>query len=265
MRIPSRSTARESIGIEALMVRAYREKKIDRLGVDTRRMLGIRGPMAPGSNALARGERVDTSGWGASAASQAREVLAMLYGAGDALLTAHDLVLSLDDYFCEDHNGEDLAFSLWTREGALEAGHFIAEEERGGTAFIQAAKVTRELGPDGETVRVAPIEDAPLRRLSKIVVAPLIVVAGRSDMPPYVSPIEIDRVRAVWCRRTRRRIGTRTEYITPLDVVVQERAAYAAWHHALTALAEQLADLPGLAIAPPCLPARPWEAEAVAA
>lgn len=173
----------------------------------------------------------------------------MLYGAGDALLAAHDLVLSLDDYFCEDHNSEDLALSLWTREGALDAGHFITEAAHGGPAFIQAVQVTREVDLDGETVRVALIEDAAPRRLHRIVVVPLIVVAGRSDMPPYVSPVEIDRVRAVWCPRRRRRVGTRTEYITPLDVVVQERAAYAAWHHALTALAEQLAGLPGLAVA----------------
>lgn len=36
-------------------------------------------------------------------------------------------------------------------------------------------------------------------------------------------------------------------------------------NHALTALAEQLADLPRLTIAPPCLPARKWDAKAAAA
>ena len=114
-------------------------------------------------------------------------------------------------------------------------------------------------------MRVAPIEDAPLRSLSKIVVAPLVAAAGRSDMLPYVSPIEIERVRTVWWRRTKRRLGTRTEYITPLEIVVQERAAHVAWHHALSALAERLADLPGLAINPPYLPTRPRKTEAAAA
>ncbi|MBA9071815.1 hypothetical protein FHR71_005601 [Methylobacterium sp. RAS18] len=40
------------------------------MGGDTRRMLGIREPMAPGANSLARSEQVDTSGWSASAAGR---------------------------------------------------------------------------------------------------------------------------------------------------------------------------------------------------
>ncbi|SEG71986.1 hypothetical protein SAMN04488144_1558 [Methylobacterium sp. 190mf] len=58
----------------------------------------------------------------------------------------------------------------------------------------------------------------------------------------------------------------RTEYITSLDVVGRERAADAVWHRALMELAEQLVGLPRLAVALPCLLARPWESEeAVAA
>lgn len=94
--------ARETIDIEALLVRAYREKKLDRLPADPRRLLGIRGPAMPGASLLARGDRVDSSSWGALAVARNHETMAMLAGAGDALLAAHDLVLSLDDYFCED-------------------------------------------------------------------------------------------------------------------------------------------------------------------
>lgn len=32
------------MGIEALVIHAYREKKVERLGAGTRRILGIRGP-----------------------------------------------------------------------------------------------------------------------------------------------------------------------------------------------------------------------------
>lgn len=265
MRSLSRSPARESISIDALLVRAYRENKIDRLGGATRQVLGIQGPKAPGANTLARGERVDTSTYGASAAARMREVMRMLQNGGDALLTAHDLVLSLDDYFCEDHGTSDLAFSLWTREGALDAGHFIGKSERGEPTFIQAAEVSRDAGPDGETVRVSLIEGAPQRRLERIVIAPLIIASGRADLTPNVSPIEVERVQTVWDRRLKKRVAARTEYVTPLSEIVRERATYAAWHHALTAVASHLADLPGLAVTPPSLSDRPWEVAAVAA
>lgn len=237
------------------------KKKVDRLPADPQRMLGIRSPAKPGANVLARGERVDTSSWGANAAAGYRETLARLHGAGEGLLTAHDLVLSLDDYFAEGDSEDELGFSLWTKAGAAEVGLAIVEPDSGWPPYLQVAE-TREEG--GATV-LTPVPGTRTRRLRKIVVAPLIVLAGRSGEPPYVSPVEVEALKAAWCPKGRRRIGVRTVYVTPLETVCRERADYAAWHHAMTALASALQDLPGLAVAPPCLPARPWEVAAVAA
>ncbi|MBX9659119.1 MAG: hypothetical protein K2X00_11180 [Nitrospiraceae bacterium] len=257
-------SSHETIDIEALLVRAYRERRIDRLPVDTRKVLGAAGPARIGNNTLSRGERVDTSGFGANAAARVNAVRSALAEAGELMLAAHDLVLSLDDYFVEDLRTEDCSFILWTKAGALDAGQWIDVGTGSRDATIQAATIKRDRGPDGEILTVTPLAGIRRRPLHRIVAAPLIVLTGRSGDPPGVSPIEVARKRKVYATGSSRVIGERTEYVTPLDLVVCERGEYAAWHHALTSLAGQLSEGLGYAVAAPSVPARPWEVEGMA-
>ena len=239
----------ETITIEALCVRAYREKRMDRLPANAaRQVIGLRGPAALGAGPLARGERVDTSSWGATAEARSRETLRRFLDAGDGLLALHDAVLALDDYYVEDLDTPDGRFALWTRDGALEAGQWIDATPQGTGGTIQAARVSREATAEGESVRVTPLGEAP-RVVARIVIAPLIVLAGRAAEPPFVSPL------AVPTKGRRRGL----EAAMPRDLVVRERGEYAAWHHALTALAEHLAGIVDFHVTPPVSPARPWE------
>lgn len=254
----------ETVDIGALLVRAYRERKIDRLPMDARNVLGASGPARIGNNTLSRGERVDTSGFGANAAAQINTVRSALAGAGEVMLTAHDLVLSLDDYFVEDLRTPDCGFTLWTKAGAIDAGQWIEVGTGPREATIQAATIERDSGPEGEALTVTPLIGTRRRPLHRIVAAPLIVLTGRSGEPPYVSPIEVARTRKVYASGSSRVIGERTEYVTPLDHVVCERGEYAAWHHALTALATHLTEELGRSITGPHQPARPWEVSGIA-
>jgi len=242
----------ETISIEALCVTAYRDKRLDRLPANAaRQVIGLRGPAALGAGPLARGEPVDTSSWGATAEARSRETLRRFLDAGDGLLALHDLVLQLDDYFCEDPDTPDGRFAIWTQDGALEAGQWInaAPQSSGGT--IQAARVRRQATAEGESLRVTPLAGAPVRAVARIVTTPLVVLAGRAAEPPYVSPLIVPT-------KGKGRRGS-LEAVTPRDVVVRERAIYAAWHHALTALAEHLAGIVDFRVTPPVSPARPWE------
>lgn len=255
----------ETVEIEALLVRAYRERRVDRLPADTRKMLGMTGPSRIGSNTLSRGERVDTSGFGANAAARVNAVRSALADAGEMMLAAHDLVLSLDDYFVEDLRTPECAFTLWTKEGALDAGQWIeVGSGRGRDATIQAATVTRGHGPEGETVTVKPIAGTRQRRLHRVVMAPLIVLAGRAGEAPGISPIEVKRKRKIYAAGSNRAIGEQVEYMTPLDMVACERGEYAAWHHALTVIAERLSNVLDRPVSGPSLPARPWEVDGIA-
>ncbi len=249
----------ETITIEALCVRAYREKRMDRLPANAaRQVIGLRGPAALGAGPLARGERVDTSSWGATAEARSRETLRQFLDAGDGLLALHDAVLQLNDYFVEDLDTPAGDFALWTRDGALDAGQWIDAAPQGNGGTIRAARVRRQAGADGEALRVTPIVGAPVRAVRRIVIAPLIVLAGRAAEPPYVSPLV-----APTKGKDRRKS---LEAVTPRDLVVRERGDYAAWHHALTALAEHLAGIVDFYVTPPASPARPWEdPDAVAA
>lgn len=253
---------RETIDIETLLVRAYREKRIDRLPADPLRMLGIHGPARLGNNTLSRGERVDTSGFGANAAARINAMRSALTDAGELMLAAHDLVLSLEDYFVEDLRTADCKFTLWTKTGALDAGQWIEIVDHGAT--IQAATVTRSPGPEGEQITVKPIAGTRQRRLHRIVMAPLLVMTGRSGEVPYVSPIEVERMRKIYASDGRRVIEQVPVYVVSLDEVVRERGEYAAWHHALAALAAQLSEETGRVVCGPSLRAWPWDAEGVA-
>lgn len=232
------SQGREDIDIEALLVRAYFEKRIDRLGdcVATLAALGMaKGPKAPAS-IMGGGEKVDTSSYATRMAAQMRELELRLRRAPSALLTLHDAVLALPDFYAEI-SGFD--FVVWDMETAARLGHRITPDRDRPTIVAEAG---------GEP-----------RALTRIVTATLMVVQGREAQPPEVAEVEIARMRPVYGGEHRKVMGHVPEYIVSPIEVAYDRARYAVWHCALGMLSGL--DLPGYRITGPRAPATPWDVE----
>lgn len=229
--------AREEIDIEALLVRAYFEKRVDRLGdgVAAKAALGILGgPKGPG--AMNWNEKVDTSSYAARMASEIREMELRLRQAPSSLLTLHDAVLALPDFYAEI---DGLDFVVWDIETATRLGHRIE--------------------PDRDRPTIVAEAGGDVRRLTRIVTAVLMVVQGREAQPPYVAEVEIARMRPVYSGEHRKVTGHVPEYVVSPIEVAYDRARYAAWHCALGMLQAAL-DLPDYRITGPRVAAAPWDA-----
>lgn len=242
-------SVRETIDIEALLVRAYREKAVDRLGMGderSERALGrLIGMGAPGFNTTSLpGSRVDTSSFAARRASRERELMAQLRFVGDPLIRLHDAVLALPDFFVETTG--DLDFVVWDGETAAQMGHVVTVEPYGRRATIQAG-------------------EEPARLVRQIVATNLVIQWGRSGVRVDPSPVVAHRGRAIYDHR-KQVTGYEPAFETPLDVVRDERADYAVWRAAVDMLAMDcrviLADLD---VQRPAAPVCPWAHEPDAA
>lgn len=235
-------TVRETIDIEALLVRAYWEKAVDRLCIGDERSQRALGrlilmgyPVVGGGGG--GGDRVDTSSWAANQAARERALMNQLRFTDDPLLALHDAVLDLPDFFVEATDGLD--FVVWCGETAKAAGQRIDAAPHGRFWTIQA-------------------EGHAPRRLTRIVATTLLIQHGRHADRPEPSAVIGRRGRALYDHR-KHVIGYETEYDTPLDVVVQERAEYAVWHACLDMLAQGIClFLAGLDVKRPSAPVAPW-------
>lgn len=230
--------AREDIDIEALLVRAYFEKQIDRLGggVAAKAALGmLGGPKAPGAT-MGGAEKVDTSSYAARMAAEVRELELRLRRAPPALVTLHDAVLALPDFYAEISG---LDYLVWDVETATRLGHTIT--------------------PDRDRPTIVEDKGGAPRAVTRIVTATLMVVQGREAQPPYVAEVEVARMRPVYSGEHRKVTGHVPEYVVSPTEVAHDRAAYSAWHCALGMLAAL--DLPGYRITGPRAPSAPWEIE----
>lgn len=232
---------REVIDIEALLIRAYREKQVDRRRVgDERseraveRLILMGYPSAGGGFG---GERVDTSPFSTKRIAIERRLWGDVQLVVDPLLRVHDAVLALPDFFLEPL--DDMDFAVWDRETAAQHGHAIKESPHGATFTIRSG------------------EHAP-RRLTRLLPAPLLIRCARSAERPEPSPVVGYRGRALYDHR-KHVCGYETEWETPLHVIVAERAEYAVWHACLDMLAQEFrVTLPELAVQRPAAPVTPW-------
>ncbi len=188
---------REVIDIEALLIRAYREKRVDRYGQDGRAAgavaLGLgAGPRAPGSQ-LGGPERVDTSSYAANSAARTREAFLRLTGTADGLLALHDAVLALPDFYVEYGAGAD--FLVFTAEDAARIGHRVTLT--GDRAMIQAVRRRGGRGAGRDDL----LPDGEPRPCTRIVTSVLVIGHGRDMSRPDLSevvttrrPIYADRI-----------------------------------------------------------------------
>lgn len=247
---------RETVDIEALLVRAYREKQVDRYGQDGKAAgaaaLGLgSGPRAPGSQ-LGGPERVDTSSYAANQAARTSQALQQLAATPDGLLALHDAVLRLPDMFVEYGAGAD--FVVWDVDTAERRGELITPS--GGKASIQA---TRRRGGRGEGRNDRIPVGAP-RPLTVLPMTVLVITHGREASRPDVTDANLRR-RPVYRPGTRDIAGW--EYVPDADlaVVAFERARYAAWHAALGMLAAAGAEWAEFAVSGPAAPLTIWASE----
>lgn len=246
----------EVIDIEALLMRAYWEKRIDRLdkGAASRAALGLpKGPKAPGA-VFSMDTKVDTSSYSARVAAEMREMFLRLANAPDALLTLHDHVLALPDFFVELGAGVD--FVVWDVETATRLRHLILDP-KGDLPRIVTLRTRRDRAT-GEATLVPYGEP---RALTRIVTTTLLTGHARECQRPGVSDVVVTRMRPIYRGGHKAAVGYLPEHETPLDVVAMERARYAVWHVALGMVRDAMGSAPGLDITGPSAPPAPWELE----
>lgn len=244
---------RETIDIEGLLVRAYREKQIHTLQAGAAIALGLTMPRAPGAT-FSASDKVDTSSFAARMASEIRELQARLGAAPSGLVDLHDLVLALPDFYVEQ--GAGLDFVVWDAQTADALGHTLTPGKGSATILKTRRRGGRGPGredrvPDGEACRLVPI-----------VTATLMIVQGRYGDRPAVPELILVRQRPIYAGAGKQAIGHVPEYETPLHAVVEARATYAVWHAALGMLAAALADSSEYAVTGPAAPAEPWASTA---
>ena len=238
---------REKIDIEALLIRAYAEKRVHKLRQVKAGALGLIGPRK-GIGGFSASEKVDTSSFSARVAGELREMQARLGAAPCGLLDLHDVVLGLESVYVE--SGADLGFIVWwDADAALDRGHRIVEDGDGATI----AQVRPRTGRPGEFVEIGP-----RRRLTKVVTSALMVLHGQYGDRPYVPEVEVYRMRPVYEGATKEAKSYSPEYVTPLHAVAEARAAYAVWYAALGLLAGVMAASAEYEVTGPSAPAEPW-------
>lgn len=238
---------REKIDIEALLIRAYAEKRVHKLRHVQAGALGLI-RARKGIGGFGGGEKVDTSSFSARAAGELREMQARLGAAPSGLIDLHDIVLGLEAVYVEHTAGLDYAV-WWDADAALDHGHRIVED--GGQASIAAVKP--RTGRPGEFVEIGP-----RRRLSKVVASTLVILQGQYGDRPFVPDVEVSRMRPVYEGATKEAVGYVPEYVTPLHAVAEARAAYTVWHAALGMLAGIMAASTEYEVTGPSAPASPW-------
>lgn len=243
---------RETIDIEGLLVRAYREKKIHTLKASNAyaTALGLTRPRAPGAT-FSASDKVDTSSFAARMAAEIRELQARLGAAPSGLVDLHDAVLALPDFYVERGAGAD--FVVWDSETAARAGHLITVAKDKGSATIVAVKTGAGRNRKGQMVEIGE-----RRPLVPIVTSTLMVLQGQYGDRPHVPDLVVRRMRAVYKGANTSPVGHVPEYETPLHAVVEARAEYAVWHAALGILADAFAGSTEYEVTGPAAPAEPW-------
>jgi hypothetical protein len=234
---------KETIDIEALLVRAYRQYQVDR--VTPERLLGLTAPSG-GSESnfmiiarhLAYGTSIDKSSAGANIIASANNAAAV----PDDLITLHDAVLALDDYFIE--RARDVCM-VWDRETAERANVEIWQKD--GEWFARAKK-----WGNGEP-------EPPTRPLQQISTSILVILNARSGTRPDVDPLEVEYMRPVYRGARKEAVDYEPVYVTAPEIIAVQRAEYQTWHCALGLLAAQLSDLETFTVTGPAAPFAPWE------
>lgn len=244
---------RETIDIEALLTRAYREKRVHTLNAGASTALGLTWPRAPGAT-FSASDKVDTSSFSARMAAEIRELQARLIAAPSSLIDLHDLVLGLPDFYIERGASED--FIVWDIETAERSGNLITVGQDG--ALIVQVRRRGGRGPGREDF--LPVGAA--RRLTTLTTSTIVVLAGSYGDRPYVPELVVIRRRPVYVGADKRAAGYEPVYETPLHSVVEDRATYAVWHAALGMLVAALADSAEFEVTGPSAPGEPWVAPA---
>lgn len=243
---------RETIDIEALIVRAYREKAVHRHRRVGALALGLTEPKALGGGFSAE-ERVDTSSFSARAAARTRELQAQLAAAPDVLLDLHAAVLDVPDFYIERTGGLD--FVVWDVETAARLGHRIEVDAGKGASIV---KIERRGGRGRGRDFSLPV-DAP-RRLTALTTSTIVILHGQHGDRPYVPDVVVQRMRPVYRGRHKEAIDYVPVYETGAQEMVEARATYAVWHAALGILASAMAGAAEVEVTAPAVPAEPRQA-----
>ncbi|WP_018264078.1 hypothetical protein [Methylobacterium sp. WSM2598] len=225
---------REDIDVEALLVRAYRERQVHRLqtaeGCDRAlsRLIGLGTPSTGGGWNVA--EPVDTSAYAANMAARSREAWRRIEGTADALLDLHDQVLGLADWFVELTGGAE--FLVWDRASAAALGHRIETAAEGDTIVAVRRRGGRGAG------REDLVEDGPRRPVSRIVTTALVIRHAQDATRPHVADlVEVGR-RPVYQGARKEAVGHAPVYDVAPELVARDRAIWSAWHAALGLIAQ---------------------------
>lgn len=253
---------RETIDVEDLLVRAYREQVVDRISPAgllalRRPSLGLGSPTALVVAHMALGTAIDGTAAGAAFLGRAGQMRAV----ADDYIDLHDAVLSLPRFYADLTGGP--GFVVWTEADLRASPHFAVIGQAPALRITPRRRDLPERRPAGFRNGVAvaaPAEAAegPSRALHLIEPAVALVACGRAGVRPDVSPLRIERLRPRYAGQ-RKVVGHDPVYETAPATVALERATYAVWHHALTLLAGLLAGLERFQVVGPSAPSAPWD------
>lgn len=223
---------KETIGIEALLHRAYGQYRVDR--VTPAAILGLKrsapsSSLAGAMSALQLGTIVDNSG----IAARMLGAQSMAIATPDDMLVVHDHVLALADWLIE--SAETDAPLVWRRQEIAAHGWRI-EDAATGLWLVRP-------GDERETAG-----DMWARLHNPYLMALVIEHARAGSVPDHGGPLPAGRGRPDAVALAER-----------ADVLLA-RAVYATWHAALTLIAAELdAALDRHHVLAPVSPAAPWD------
>ncbi|WP_404291518.1 hypothetical protein ACD578_05320 [Microvirga sp. RSM25] len=238
---------KETIDIEALLVRAYRQYQVDRATPE--KILGLVVPMLPSESNymivarhLAYGTSIDTSPAGANILGRATDAAAV----PEDLFAVHDAVLALDDYFIE--RARDVCM-VWDRETAARADVEIWQQD--GEWFARAKRWGA-----GEP-------EPPARRLQQVSTSVIVILNARAGIRPTVDDLEIVDQRPIYRGARKEPVGYEPVYLISPEMIAVQRAEYQVWHCALALLAAQISELDTLTVTGPAAPLSPWDEKVI--
>jgi hypothetical protein len=239
---------KETIDIEALLVRAYRQYQVDRATPE--KILGLVVPMlAAESNYmivarhLAYGTSIDTSPAGANILGRAKDAAAV----PEDLFAVHDAVLALDDYWIE--RARDVCM-VWDRETAARTNIEIFCTKDGD--WFARAKAWGEGQPEPQA-----------RRLQQVSTSVMVILNARAGTRPSVEELEIVDQRPIYRGSRKEPVGYEPVYAISPEMIAIQKAEYQTWHCALTLLAAQLCDLDGFLVTGPAAALAPWDEKVI--
>ena len=255
---------REIIDVEDLLTRAYAEQYVDRITPEA--ILQVQRPSMGGSSTagvlrhIALGTTVDTSSAGANFLGRAN----MMGAIADDWLAVHDAVLALPFYLVETHG--ELDFTVWDRSTFADAEASGAVIDGAGRSWWIGPKRRSAHGPrqpralrNGKALDAEPEAPRAERRPLHYVEATVLMIGqGRARERPWVSPLVVERWRAVYADAHRSVADHDPVWETHLATVAIERATYAVWHASLCDLAGKLGNLERFDVRPPAASPTPW-------